>query len=154
MLGDDLFLPLFYFRVDELDHLSGIHADHVIMVPVGGDFEYGMPAVEIVAYHAVGSLKLSEYAIDSGQADVFPALYQRFVYVFGAHMLRAAFLEDFEDPQPRQRRFQAGFLEVVSFQFAQSFPSIAPVTNSSSGPRIGYTPSPHAVRPSLKLWQF
>ena len=95
--------------------------------------------------HDAGGLKLREHTVDCGQPNVFPGTNQRFVHVFGTHMLFIGFLEDLEDPQPRQRCFQAGFLEVGSFQFGQTFRLISHVMNSSDGLLIGYTASPLAV---------
>ena len=145
VLGDDLILAPLYLRVDELDNFSGIHADHMIMVIARGNLEDGMTAIKIVPLHDAGGLKLREHTVDCGQPNVFPGTNKRFVHVFGTHMLFVGFLEDLEDPQPRQRCFQAGFLEVGSFQFGQTFRLISHVMNSSDGLLIGYTASPLAV---------
>lgn len=58
VLFDDFLLQLLDLRIEELDDLAGIHADHVIMVTAIGQLEYGMTTIEVVAFDQAGGLEL------------------------------------------------------------------------------------------------
>ena len=71
VLANNLFLALFDFGINEFDHLTAFHADHMVVVTAVSQFEHGMTAIEIGAHHQTRSLKLRQHALNRGQTDVF-----------------------------------------------------------------------------------
>ena len=49
VLTDDLFLTLFNFGIDELNHLTAFDADHMVVVTAISQFENGMTATDAFA---------------------------------------------------------------------------------------------------------
>lgn len=100
---------------DKLNHFAGFDIHHVVVMIAAHQFEHRMSALEMVAVHQTRSLELGQHAIDGGEADVVVGIYQHFVDVFGGHVPRGIFFEDFDDFQAWQRDFQASAAQVLRF---------------------------------------
>lgn len=119
MLFHDLFLPLFDFGVDEFDDLTGIHADHVVVVAAVSQFEHGMAAIEVVADDEAGSLELGKHAVDRRKAYVLAGFHESLVHILGTHVTLIGGVEHLKDLHPRQGDLQTGFAKFVIFNHGQ-----------------------------------
>lgn len=83
-LGGNFFLAGFNGAVIKLLDVPALQADDVVMVFAMVELEYGFPAFKVMAYQQAGMLELGEYAVNRGEADIFPAAMQDVVNIFGA----------------------------------------------------------------------
>jgi len=111
ILGDAL-LALFDFAVEEFLHLAAAGADEVVVVLALVEFVHRLAAIEVAAHQDAGLLELREHAVDGGETYVRAIFEQHAKHVLGRHVALFALLEDLHDLQTRQRRLQAGALEL------------------------------------------
>ncbi len=71
MLRDDLPLPALDLFIDELNHLTVVNTNHMIVVMIGGDFEYCVAAIKVMPLHNAGRFELRKHSIDGREADIF-----------------------------------------------------------------------------------
>lgn len=77
-------LTLLDFRVQELLDTATLQANDVVVVAPLIQLENGFAAFKMVTRKKAGGLKLGEYTIDRGQADIHAFPNQNFVDIFGA----------------------------------------------------------------------
>src|SRR5215210_5466025 len=112
-LAGDLDLALLDFGVVELLDVAALDAHDVIVVsPCALQLENGFPAFEMVPDQETRLLELRQYAVDRCEPGVGAFLEQGFVNVFGRQMAHLTFLEDLENAQTRQGRFETDGLQV------------------------------------------
>jgi len=99
----------------ELDDLSGVDVDHVVVVFAAIEFVDGVPAFEIVLEHQSGRLELGQHPIHRGQADFVAMLQQLAIDVLGGHMTRLDLLQQLEDLHPRVRDLEPGLAQFLRF---------------------------------------
>ena len=112
-LARDLELPLLDLRVVELLDASALHADEMVVVLAFVQLEHGLARLEVMADQEAGLLELRQHAIDGGEADVESLGKQQLVDVLGGQVTHLRRLEQVDDLEPRQRRLEAGALEIV-----------------------------------------
>ena len=71
--------------------------------------EYGLPAFKMMTRHQTGRFKLSEHAIHGRQTDFFTFIQQGAVNVLCALVTHLGLFHQFENFDPRQGDFKAGF---------------------------------------------
>jgi hypothetical protein len=96
----------FYGLIEELFDPSALLANDMIVVMTAVEFEYCLPPLEMVSFSQPGIDELGKDAIDGRKPDLFAALKQRFVYIFGGHVPRFGRFKDLEDLYPRQSDLQ------------------------------------------------
>lgn len=78
-------------------------------------FEDRMTLIEVMPAYQAGRLELGQHAVDRRQADIFSALEQRLVDIFGAEVPLLALLENIQDTNTWQCGLEAGLFEVLGF---------------------------------------
>ena len=106
-------LALFDIGVVELLDAPALQAYQVVVVPALVELVDRLAAFEMMPHQQPRLLELRQHAVHRRQAGVGAFLEQYFVDVFGRQMAHLAFLEQLEDAQPRQRRFEADGLEIA-----------------------------------------
>ena len=66
----DFVLQALNFLADELDDVTGLDADHVVVMVAIVKFEHRVSALEVVTRDESGRLKLGQDAIDRRQPDI------------------------------------------------------------------------------------
>jgi hypothetical protein len=119
MLGDmeaafsrDLLLALLDFRVIELFDLAAFKADQVVVMRAFIQFENRLARLEMITVEQASLLELGQHAVYGRQTDIHVLGQQYLVDVFSSQMAHLAVLENFQDFQARQRRFQAAGFQV------------------------------------------
>jgi len=114
MVGDfkttflrNLDLALLDFLIEEFLDLAAIQADQMVVVRTFVQLEHRLAGFEVIALQQAGLLKLRQHAIDRGQADIQVVIQQNTVHVLGAQMTHFGIVEDVENLQTGQRRFEA-----------------------------------------------
>jgi outer membrane protein assembly factor BamE len=144
VFGGNRVLQAFDFRIEEFDDLAGVEVEHMVMVFAAIQFEYRLPAFEVVLDHDAGGFELHQHAIDRGQADIFVVVQQVFENFFSGQVLAAGVFEDFKDAHARQRDLQPGFAQVLSVQLAvlvgisQRLAGVETFQNGTPAVQIGF----------------
>ncbi len=112
LFGDDL-LPLLNSFVQKLFHFATLHAKDMIVMATLIEFKHRVSTLKMVATHDIRRLKLRQDTVNRGQANILTGFQQRFVDVFGTHMVRLAALQNIENLDARQRRLEPGFFQVL-----------------------------------------
>lgn len=115
MLGYDLLLPFFDYRVRKLDHFARIGAHHMIVVLAVVEFEYGAAALKVMPRNETRAFELGKYAVDRRQSNVLTRVAKQLIHVFSAEVPRLVILvlQDLQNLYPRQRDFKAGVAQMV-----------------------------------------
>lgn len=92
MLRRNLALQRFNFFALELDHVAGVHIDHVVVMAAAVQLVHGLAAFEIVLQHQASSLELGQHAVNRGQADFVAMVQQLAIDVFCAEVVLVALL--------------------------------------------------------------
>ncbi len=103
----DFALQPFDVLTQELHHVTGLEADHVVVMPRGVQFENRMTALEIVAPHQASFLELGEHPVNRRQADVLVGLHEVPVDILRAQMAIVGLVQDIENLEPRPGGAQA-----------------------------------------------
>ena len=74
--------------------------------------EHRLAGLEIRSLQQSGLFELRQNPVNGGQSDIFIDGEQLAIDIFGTHMTLPASLENIKDLEPRQRRFQAGVLQI------------------------------------------
>lgn len=122
MLGSNLTLQALDLFADELDHLSAVNVDHVIVVLAAIQLIDRLATLEIVLAEDACGLELGQHPVHRSQADVFPISEQLLVDVFGGKVPDALFFEDLENAHPGMGDLQPGFTEFLSFLLHRPLP--------------------------------
>ena len=112
ILGDFHLAP-FDLGVQELFHLATLEAYQVIVVTALVQLEHRLAGLEMVPDQNAGLLELRQNAINRGKPDLHAFVEQDLVDVFGGQVPHVAVLEQIEDFQARQGRFQSDVLQIV-----------------------------------------
>ena len=112
ILGN-LDLTLLYFSIVKLFHSSALETDQMIVMAVTGEFEYGLPAFEVVALEQACLFELSQHAVYRGQTDVFPLTDQGSINILSREMADRAAFKQTKYSKARQRGLQAHGLKIV-----------------------------------------
>lgn len=108
MFFGDFFLQAFDLFIFELDDLAGLETYHMVMVPAAIKLEHGMSGIEMMPYHQTGGFELGQYPVHRGQANIFLALQQDLVNIFGAQVFLIGLFKYLENPDPWQGGLEAG----------------------------------------------
>jgi hypothetical protein len=109
----DFDLPLFDVGIVELLDMPALHANDVVVMASGAlQLEDSLAAFEVVAYQESRLLELREHAVDRREAGIGAFLQERLVYVLCRKMADLALLENLEDAQARQGRFETDGFQV------------------------------------------
>lgn len=112
----DAGLAFFYDGIAEFLDATALQADEMVVVLAFVQLEYRLSRVEDMALKKSGLFELLENPVNRRQADVFAIAVELAIYVLGAKMpARFPFLrlvEQFKNPQARDRKFEAGFFEI------------------------------------------
>jgi len=114
MFRGDFTLQRFDAVVDEFHDLTGVHIDHMVVVPVGSEFVNGVAIVEVVTFDDAGAFKLHQHAIDRREAYGVIGLDQALVHIFRGQVMRVGTLEYFEHFESRQCDLETSAFEVVA----------------------------------------
>ena len=109
----DIVLALLDFRVKKLLNSAAIQAYQVVMVLAFVEFIHRLATFKLAACEQAGLLKLHQYTVNGGQADVGALIKHQPVDIFCAHMALTAFLEQFQNGDARQSGFQAGIFQIA-----------------------------------------
>jgi outer membrane protein assembly factor BamE len=109
----DLDLPFFDFRVIEFFDEAALNANQVIVVPALVQLEHSLARFEVMAYEQPRLLKLREDPVDGCKTGIGAFLEQHLVDVLRAQMTHRTFLEQLQNAQPWERRFEADRFEIV-----------------------------------------
>lgn len=84
VLGRNFFLARLDCGVIKLFQMATLQTNNMVMVFAEIQFENGFPAFEIVALQNARQFKLGQHTVNRGEAHVFAAGKQLFVYILGA----------------------------------------------------------------------
>ena len=110
-------LTLFDPSVHELFDLAAIQAHDVIVMLALVQLENSGGAFEMMSTHQTRGFELREHSVHGRKSDVFVRLQEVLVDVFSTHVPRRRRAEDFENFQPWQRNFEAGFAQIIRFDW-------------------------------------
>ena len=113
----DRALALFDPRVHELFDLAAIQAHDVIVMLALVQLENSGGAFEMMSTDQTRGFELRENAVHGRKANVLVRLQQMLVDIFSTHVPRRRGAENFEDFQPWQRNFEAGFAQIIRFDW-------------------------------------
>ncbi len=126
VLSGDFFLALLDCLVEEFHHLTGFHADHVIVITlvelVAGLLGAARATVEHVLAHQVSGLELGQYPIDRGQPDFLALIDQGPINLVGGHVFLLGRFEQPQNLQTRMRDLQPRSAQLTGF-FGHAPPS-------------------------------
>jgi len=112
-LDGDLVLALLDFLVIKLFDAAAIEANQMVVVGTGVELEDGLAGFKVVAIEQACLLELRQYAVHGSQTDVHILRQQDLVHILRGEVAHLAVLEDFQDFQSRQGRFQAAGFQVA-----------------------------------------
>src|SRR5690554_6872483 len=124
MLFRDLLLTLFNDVVNELDHITSLGADHVVVMIITGHLKYGMATLKVVSEYQPRSLKLGKHPVDCGKTHIITLFQQLLVHIFCAEMMLFSGFQDVEDLDPGQRNFKTDFSQFGIFRSHNTFHSL------------------------------
>lgn len=128
-----LLLTFFNGRIEKFLDATAGQAHQVIVVLALIELKYRLTRFEVASQQQAGLLKLHEYPIDSGQADVGSLGDQGFVHVFRAEVPALGLPEQGQYLEPGHRGFQSAALEFVSCVHAPPQKPLGPVTRPDEG---------------------
>lgn len=109
-LPGNALLSLLDLIVKELLHPAAIQAHKVIVVRSLVEFKYRLARFKMIPVQETGLLELRQHAVNRCQSDIHIFGEQDLVHVFCTQVADRTVLENFEDLEPGQGRFQtAGF---------------------------------------------
>jgi hypothetical protein len=111
-------LTIFDGFIVELFDLAAVHADDMIVVRTGIEFENRHAVLEAVPADQARGLELRQHTIDSGQANVIVRFEQAFADFLGREVARLRMFKNLENLEPRQRDFEPGIAQVFAFHLA------------------------------------
>lgn len=111
-LSGNVLLAFFDFLVKKLFHQAAIQTDQMVVVRAEIKLEHRFTGLEMITRQQASLLKLRQHSVNGCQSDIEIFSQQLFVDVFRRQVPNQTALEDFQNFQSRQRRFESARFQI------------------------------------------